>query len=165
MKDKNEFLKQMENLKVPIIDPQQHPARVKMAIMNSARSAAIGVWFIVIPCCFLLCVCIYYFFYQGAHSNWFASMYATIARLGNIPYIDFLAPVLLFVLPIGATAINALAIIHVGYENHTANENKVKELIITIKLKRLNILLIIISLLIIGAFMGYVMTTSISISN
>jgi hypothetical protein len=44
MKNNDDFLQQMENLKVPDVNPSQHQNTVKMAIMNAERSAALGVW-------------------------------------------------------------------------------------------------------------------------
>src|SRR5471030_341397 len=133
MKDKDEFLKQMENLQIPNIDPMGHSKMVKMAIMNSERSAALGVWLVVVPCYFLLCVCMYYCFHQRVHTSWFASMYTMITSLNKTAYIDFLAPIVLFVLPIIAIIINALAITHVGYQKLGPDNGKVKEFTITVK--------------------------------
>src|SRR5471030_200164 len=113
MKDKDEFLKQMENLQVPDINPGEHPQLVKMAIMNAGRSAALGVWLVIVPCYFLFCVFMYYYFH--ANISWFDAMVRLIVSLHNNKYIDFLAPIILIVLPIVALIINALAITHVGY--------------------------------------------------
>jgi len=165
MKDKDEFLKQMENLQVPVIDPKDHPEKIKMAIMNAERSAALGVWLIVIPSYFLLCVCMYYCFHQRVHTSWFASMYTLVSGLNKTPYIDFMAPVVLFVLPIVCIAINALAITHVSYQKFGPHHGKVSEFNVTIKIKPWNILLIIISLVIIAVFMSYVMAENISFNN
>ena len=110
MKEQDEFLKQMENLQVPDISPE-HPEKVKMAIMNADRSAALGVWLIVVPSYFLLCVFMYYFFH--IHTGWFGSMFKMMEGLERTPYIDFLGPIILVVLPIICIIINALAITHV----------------------------------------------------
>jgi hypothetical protein len=160
MKDKDEFLKQMENLQVPDVDTAPHQQKVKMTIMNAERSAALGVWLIVVPSYFLFCVFMYYYFHR--YMSWFGAMFTLVVSLDKNPYIDFLAPIVLFVLPIVAIIINALAITHVSHQKTTT---KVNELNITIKLKLLNLLLIIISLVIIAIFIGFSMTESISIRN
>jgi lantibiotic transport system permease protein len=165
MKDKDEFLKQMENLQVPDIDPAKHAKTVKMAIMNSERSAVLGVWLIVVPGYFLLCVCMYYYFHLRVHISWFAAMYTLISSLDKSRYIDFLAPVVLFVLPVIAIIINALAITHVGYHKPVPDSDRIREFTITIKIKPVNILLILISLVIIATFLSYVMTENISFKN
>jgi hypothetical protein len=159
MKDKDEFLKQMESLQVPQVDPAKHQQMVKMAIMNAGRSATLGVWLIVVPCYFLLCVCMYYYFH--VHTTWFGALFQLITSLDKTPGFDFMAPVVLFVLPIIAIVVNSLAITHFQFNG----VNKVKEFNITIKIKFLNILLILISLLIIGVFISFTMVQDISISN
>jgi hypothetical protein len=163
MKNNDEFLKQMENLKVPDVNPSQHQNTVKMAIMNASRSAALGVWLIAVPCYFLLCVFMFYFFH--ARMGWFAAMFSLMSGLAKVPFIDFLGPVVLFVLPIVCIIINVLSILHVGVKNIDPDRRKVKEVSITIKVKLWNIVLILISLAIVFVFISYVMTESISIKS
>jgi hypothetical protein len=161
MRADDEFLKKMENLKVPEVNPQEHPQLVKMAIMNADRSAVLGVWLIVVPCYFLFCVFMYYFSHIRVGASWFAAMFRLMASLDKTPYIDFLGSVIMVVLPIVCIIINALAITHVGLQK----EGKVRQFNITIKVKVWNILLILISLVIVGIFIAYVMTEHISVSN
>lgn len=163
MKDENEFVKKMENLKVPEINPGLHPGIVKMTIMNAQRSAALGVWLIVVPCYFLLCVLMYYYFHIKA--GWFGSMFTLIAGLENVRGIDFFAPIIFLVLPVVCIIINALAITHVSIRRIDPNRSTVRELNITVKLKLLNIVLILISIAILLAFLSFAMTESISIKN
>ncbi|HEY4324508.1 MAG TPA: hypothetical protein VGN20_10995 [Mucilaginibacter sp.] len=161
MKDKDEFLKKMENLQVPDINPSEHQNTVKMVIMNAERSAALGVWLVVVPCYFLLCVFMYHLF--NVRVGWFGAMFKMMAGLEKTPYIDFLGPLILFVLPIVCIIINSLSIIHVQIQKHGQQQYKAKEFSITIKVKPWNIVLILISLAILFTFMAYVMTESISI--
>jgi heme/copper-type cytochrome/quinol oxidase subunit 2 len=163
MKDKDEFLKKMENLQVPEINPTEHPQMVKMAIMNAERSAALGVWLIVVPCYFLLCVFMYYFSHIRVGTSWFAAMFKLMSGLDKTPGIDFLGPIILVVLPIVCIVINALAITHVQYQKHGPQQSKAREVGITIKIKPLNILLILLSLAIVLTFIAYVMTENISV--
>lgn len=163
MKDKDEFLKKMENLKVPEIDPGEHPKMVKMAIMNAERSAALGVWLIVVPCYFLFCVCMYYFFHLRL--NWFESMFNLMSSLDKNPYLRFLSPLLLVILPIVNIIINALSIMHVQYTKKGPEQGKLREFNITIKVKIWNILLILISLAIVFTFIAYIITENIVVKN
>ena len=163
MKEQDEFLKKMENLHVPDIDPQEHPKMVKMAIMNAERSAVLGIWLIVVPCYFLLCVFMYYFFHL--HVGWFGSMFKLMESLEKTPYIDFLGPLILVVMPIVCIVINGLAITHVQIQKQGPQQSKVRELSITIKIKIWNILLILLSLAVVCTFIAYVMTENISIKN
>jgi hypothetical protein len=163
MKDEDEFLKQMENLQVPEMNPKEHPKMVKMAIMNAKRSAALGVWLIVVPCYFLLCVFMYYFFH--IHTGWFGAMFRLMESLEKTPGISFLGPIILVVLPIICIIINALAIIHVQVQKFGPQQSKAKEFSVTIKVKLWNILLILLSLAVVFTFIAYVMTENISIKN
>jgi len=165
MKEKDEFLKQMENLKVPEVNPQEHPQLVKMAIMNADRSAVLGVWLIVVPCYFLFCVFMYYFSHIRVGTSWFAAMFRLMSSLDKTRYIDFLGPVIMVVLPIVCIMINSLAIIHVNVQKTGPRQSTVREFSVTIKIKVWNILLILISLVIVGTFIAYVMTEHISVSN
>jgi hypothetical protein len=163
MKNNDAFLQQMENLKVPDVNPSQHQNTVKMAIMNAERSAALGVWLVAVPCYFLLCVFMFYFFHL--RMGWFAAMFTLMSGLAKTPFIDFLGPIVLFFLPIICIIINLLSILHVQVQQIDPNRRKVKELRITLKIKRWNILLILLSLAIVFVFISYVMTESISINN
>ncbi|HEY9194753.1 MAG TPA: hypothetical protein VIM77_00750 [Mucilaginibacter sp.] len=163
MKDNDDFLKQMENLKVPDVNPALHQNDVKMAIMNASRSAALGVWLIAVPCYFFFCV--FMFYLSHARMGWFGAMFNLIVGMDKIPYADFLVPVLLFILPVICIIINVLAIMHVQVKNIDPGRRMAKEIGITIKIKLWNILLILISILIICAFIGFAATENISIKN
>jgi len=160
MKDKQEFIKQMENLHVPDINPGEHPKMIKMAILNAERSAALGVWLIVAPGIFLLCVFMYYYFH--VQISWFGAMFTLLSSLANIPGIDFIGPVVLVVLPIICIIVNLLAIVHFQFQRIDPVRTTVREFSITIKLKLFNILLIIISFAILFSFVVYVMTEHIT---
>lgn len=163
MKDQDEFLKQMENLNIPDVNPSQHQAVVKMAIMNAARSAALGLWLVILPCYFLICVFIYYQFHLNA--NWFSAMFGTMVQLEKVPYIDYIGPLVLFILPMICLAINLLSIIHVQVRPLDPERSKVREMNISIRLKLWNIVLIVISLAIMIVFINFAMTENISIKN
>jgi len=163
MKDQDEFLKQMENLEVPDVNPSQHQHMVKMAIMNAGRSAALGLWLVIVPCYFLLCVFMYYQFHLNA--NWFSAMFSTMVQLEKVPYIDYIGPLVLFILPMVCLIINLLSIIHVQVRQLDPERRKVWEMNISIKLKLWNIVLILISLAIMLLFINFAMTENISIKN
>lgn len=163
MKNQDEFLKQMENLKVPDVNPSQHQEKVKMAIMNANRSAALGLWLVILPCYFMICVFMYYHFH--ANTNWFSSMFGVMIQLEKVPYINYTGPIVLFILPVVCIIINLLSIIHVGVKQIDTNRRMAKELNISIRLKLWNIVLILISFAILLAFIAFAMTENISIKN
>ena len=161
MNDHNEFLKQMENLQVPDVNPG-HQNMVKMAIMNADRSAKLGVWLIIIPAFFFACVGVYYYSHGG--NNWFAAMFNLLMGLDWVPWGDYVIPVLIFVLPLACLVINVLGILHVQVQKIDEHRKKLNELSITIKIKPLNLILIAISILILCGIVGFVMTENISIT-
>jgi len=161
MNDHDEFLKQMENLQVPNVNPS-HQNAIKMAIMNADRSVKLGVWLIIIPAFFFACVGVYY--YSHGANNWFAAMFSLLMGLDWVPLSDYVIPVLIFVLPLACLIINVLGILHIQVQKVDEHRSRVKELSITIKIKPLNIILIAISILILCGVMGFVMTENISVS-
>ena len=161
--NEDEFLKQMETLNIPEVKPGFHLQPVKVAIMNAQRSAALGVWLIAVPCYFLFCVFMYCL--SHAHMSWFGAMFRLLAGLDKIPYADFTVPLLLVILPIVCIIINGLAITHVQIVPIDKDRVQVSEVAITIKIRFWNIALILLSLLIIGLFIGYAITQNIHIQN
>lgn len=158
MENEEDFLKKMENLRVPGINPPAHAEKVKMAIMNAERSAALGVWLVIVPCYFLFCVFMYYF--SHVHLGWFAAMFKLMSGLEKTQFIDFLGPILLVVLPIICIVINTLAITHVSIQKF---DGKGRQFLLTIKPRLWNVLLILLSLAIVFIFIAYVMTENISV--
>jgi len=105
----------------------------------------------------------YYHFHINA--NWFSSMFSMMVQLEKVPYIDYIGPLVLFILPVVCIVINLLSIIHVQVQQIDPYRPKVKELNISIRLKPWNIVLILISLAIVLAFINFAMTENISIRN
>lgn len=163
MEDKDEFLKKMENLQVPAANPHEHPKMVKMAILNAERSAALGVWLIIVPCYFLCCVCMYYYFH--AKMGWFGAMFMLTSGLHKTPGLDFIAPIIFFILPVVCIIINLLSITHASYQKIDPERSNVREFSFTVKVKIWNIILILLSLAILFAFLSFALTESISIKN
>ena len=118
---------------------------------------------VAVPCYFLACVFMYYFFNRQV--SWFGAMFKLAEGLDKTPGIDFMAPVVLVILPIVCIIINALAITHVHYEKHAPGKPSAKEFVISIKLKTWNIVLILISMAIVFTFIAFTMTENISIKN
>ncbi|MDB5139980.1 MAG: hypothetical protein JWR12_1896 [Mucilaginibacter sp.] len=147
MKDKDEFSKQMENLKVPDAKPGRHQEIIKMTVLNANRSAVMGIWLIVIPSYFLFCVVMEYYFHKN--QALVDSMHQLMTGLSNKIYLRSIWAIVLIGMPVLSVILNMLAILHV---QHNKMNN---ELIVTIKIKTLNLLLVFLSLAIITIFMTY----------
>ena len=145
--EEKDFLNKMENLKKPEVNPEASQRQIKLAIMNAKKSAAWGAWFLLIPIIFFGCVAIKELL--GWDWNFAENFPEWIVYLDNATGFPLTSIVLFIILPaIGALA-NLLAIMHFIYDKLT------KQLIITIKLKWLNIILAAISILVIAFVLLY----------
>lgn len=145
--EEKDFLKKMEYLKKPEVNPETSQRQIKLVIMNARRSAAWGTWFLLIPIFFFVCVTIKEFLgWDWKFAESFLDWMAGLDKTTGFPIISI---ILFIVLPGAGVIINLLAIMHFIYDKLT------KELIITIKLKWLNILLAAISILIIAVVLLY----------
>jgi hypothetical protein len=140
--EEKDFLEKMENLKKPEVSAEASKQQLKLAVMNTKKTAAWGLWFLVVPVFFLVCVTIKEFL----HWQWGVSEQFTewMGALDQNPSSWWLTPVLFVLLPAIGAVINLLAIMHFAYDKAR------RELIVTIKLKWLNLTLAIISIAIVG---------------
>jgi hypothetical protein len=145
--EENDFLNKMKNLKKPEVNVPVSQRQLKLALLNAKRSAAWGIWFLIVPMFFFCCVAIKYLL----HWNWglagnFLDWMANLDRSTGFPMVSIL---LFIVLPaIGAVA-NLLAIMHFAYDKIT------RELSVTIKIKWINIILAVVSICFIGVILLY----------
>ncbi len=145
--EEKDFLHKMENLKMPEVNVSASQRQIKLALLSTKKSAAWGIWFLIIPALFLCCVVIKYLFHWdwGIATNfieWFA-------RLDHQTGTHWITPVLFVLLPAIGVVVNLLAILHFVYDKLT------KELIITVKLRWFNIILAAISIGIAGIIFLY----------
>ncbi len=151
--EEDEFINKMDNLEKPGFSSKLPNKKLKLAIVNSKKSAAIGVWFLVAPFYFLLMIFMKYYFDINLHvidifEDFIASMNRSLLT-------KFIPPLFFVVLPIAGIIMNLLSIMYLEYDKER------KQLNISIKLKSLNILLIILSSAIVSIFALYLITESI----
>jgi hypothetical protein len=145
--EEKDFIKRMEKLKKPEVNAGASQKQIKLAVLNAKRSAAWGIWFLIIPIFFFSCVAIKYFL----HWNWgvagnFLDWMADVDKSTAFPIVSIL---LFIILPGIGAVVNLLAVLHFIYDKLT------RELVVTIKFKWLNIILAIISVAIIGMVLLY----------
>lgn len=140
--EQNEFYKKMETLKKPEIKAEATQKQIKLLVMNSKKSAAWGIWFLIVPVIFFASVAVK----EILHWNWGLADNVTdwMAQLDRRSSFKWLTPVLLVLLPAIGAIINLLAVTHFMYEKPK------RELVITIKLKWKNIFLALLSIAILG---------------
>lgn len=136
--DEKEFLEQMENLPKPEVNADASRRQMKLTLMNTRKTAFWGFWFIAIPIVFLGCIVIKEFLkIEFGFANTFIEL---MARLDRESSTRWLTPVLFVLLPGIGALVNLVAIMHFVYDK------AYKELVVTIRLKWLNIILAVISL-------------------
>lgn len=140
---------QIEDLTVP--DPHMNPNRGFMTAMaNSKRSAALGVWLVVVPLFFLFCVLMKYFFHVDLRI--FKIVEEFFASMDRDPVMHWLSPLLFMVFPLLSAALNAMAMMNVQW--HGAERTAV----VTVKVRVWNLLLLLVSLAIVGVIGLYLIT-------
>ena len=145
-----EFEKKMSEMKTPGADSIKQPLEIKLAILNAQHSAALGVWFIVVPCFFIACVFMKYMIHvRLGLLDTFEEM---ISTLDKNPRTWWIQPVLLVGLPIVSIVINTLSITHFKWDSHT------RSFLITLKVRWVNIIILVISAGIVSLFLFYLVT-------
>jgi hypothetical protein len=142
-----DFEKKMENLKMPGTEALRSPMETKLAIVGAQRSAAMGIWFIAIPCYFLFCVFMKYYFHINL--GIFDTMVEMMSDLDKNPTMRFLSPILMVGLPLVGIVLNALAITHFAYLPSS------RVLQVSIKVRWVNLAILLLSLGLVAIFVLY----------
>ena len=145
--ENEEFSQKLQKMHRPQIETAIHQLQLKITLLNAKRSAGIGIILVIIPCLFLLAVLLKHFLHINLPS--FSAVEEWMVDKNHNVFIKMLIPLLLIGAPFIALIFNLLAILHFNFEK------KVKELIITVKLKWINIILSLICLLILFCFFLY----------
>jgi hypothetical protein len=144
--EEKDFLHKMENLRKPEINADASRRQIRIAIMNAKKSATWGIWLLVRPFLFIVSVTIKEFLHwDWGIANTITEWMGSIDRAAG-----WFSPVIFLLFPCIAAILNLLAIKHFVYDRST------KELIVTLKIKWLNIILVLISIAIIGIMSLYV---------
>jgi hypothetical protein len=149
----DEFLTRMENLKKP--DPTvSPPQQLKLMILSTRSSATLGVWIIIIPLLFLFFVILKYYFRMN--TEFLSDVEIFIGKVDKNPITWFLQPLLLLVLPFASILINLLAITQIHWQP------ELKILNFSVKLKWLNIIIMLVSTIIVTIFILYLITENLA---
>ena len=144
-----DFEKKMEGLSTPKSEAVP-PKELRLAIVSAQRSAATGIWFIVMPWFFLMCVIMKYIFHLNLGIiDTFEQM---MRALDKSPQTWWIGPMMLMGLPIVSIIINALAISHFKWESYTGS------LIVSIRMRWLNLSVLVVSTGTVGIFFLYLIT-------
>jgi lantibiotic transport system permease protein len=147
----NNFENKMNNLQTPDSGKLKHQEVLKMAMINARKSSKIGLLILLIPALFILIAYIKIQILMRIDLN--ASLNSLIEKANQIGYLKWFVPAIFVGLPILATIINLLAITHF-YVDKTN-----KELIISVKYRLKNIIIILISFVIFISFIWFMLIT------
>jgi hypothetical protein len=143
----NDFFPGEPDLKIPEVRAGAHKQQLKLTLLDAQKSAALTVWLAAVPCFFLFAVLMKHAFrYDLGVFTIIEEFVASIDRSSGIP---FLSVLLLAGLPLLAVAINLLSLLHVAIDRPR------KEVIISVKIRWLNIFLLVLNLGIVGVFLAY----------
>lgn len=150
----NEFENKMENLTSPSVQSETTKRVLKIALVNARKSANIGIVLLALP---LLFFSVNVFKYQlGIDLGFIASFVSWIGSLDTIPVLNWVVRFVLLGGPVVAILINLLAITHF-YTDKESNE-----FVVTVKLKWLNISIILFCGLLLFLFMSYLIVENIN---
>ncbi|MCG8604713.1 hypothetical protein MJD09_06915 [bacterium] len=153
--DKQEFLRKMENLESPDLASETHRRQLKLTLMNTQKSATFGVFFVLTP--FLSAFGMILKHNLGIEFGLFTTFPSWLVTLEERSLIlTFLIRTLLLGGPLVAIMINLLAILHFQFDGQA------KEVLVSIKLKWLNIAVIAFCSLIALIFLSYLLVENIN---
>jgi hypothetical protein len=145
--ENDEFSEKLQKMHKPEIESGTHQVQLKITLLNAKRSGRIGLILVILPCLFLVGVFVKYFLHINLPS--FSALEDWMSKKEQSPLIKVLLPLLLVGGPLLALIFNLLSILHFNLDK------KANELIITVKLKWFNIIVLLICLLILLSFFIY----------
>lgn len=133
----NNFEDKMENLNTPNTDFVKHQDILKIGMMNARKSARIGIVFILIP--MVLIVLAYLKIKLLIHWDFFTRLQLFVSNQNQSSVLSWISHLIYIGLPILAIIINMIAITHFYVDKQN------KELIITIRYRLKNLIVLLIS--------------------
>lgn len=140
--------KDLGSMQMPDINVKANEP-LKLALVQTKKSAAISVWLVAVPLFFLFCVTMKYMFHVNLH--FIDVVEETVAELDKSAGTKWLAPLLFMGFPLIGILLNGLAISHFEINNK-------RQLIVTIKIKWVNISMLLLSAGIVCTFLLYLIT-------
>ena len=136
MKDE-EVENMLNNLKMPEPEKIMGHRELKIPLMSYRKSSKAGLWLLLLPLTFAITVVLKMEF--GVQSGYLDLVRKFFSAIDDHVVLTYLIPVIFLGLPLIAMIINLLAICHFQ------QNRKMKELIVTIKYRPINILIFLIS--------------------
>lgn len=144
----------MKNLSSPIVSAESHMKYFKIYLLNTKKSAYLGYILLLTPFLFLLGVI--FSFYLEIKIPIINGVYQWISENDDTPILNWVLRFLLLGGPLIAILINLLSVIHFQWNS------KLKEFIITLKVRWLNLSIIIVCSLVFLIFFTYLLIENMS---
>lgn len=155
--DKKELINKMENLAKPDIVSESHKRQLKIALLNTRKSAIFGVLLVIAP--FLFAFGAIFKHQLGLDFKiftWFFEFIAAIDPDSDNSVLSWTIRSVLLGGPVIAIIINLLAILHFQFDKIA------KEVQVTMKLKWANIVIILFCSSVFLIFFGYLLVENIN---
>lgn len=148
----NNFEDKMENLNTPNTDFVKHQEILKIGMMNARKSARIGIVFILIP--MVLIVLAYIKIKLLIHWDFFPRLQQFVTGQHQPGILSWVTHLFFIGLPILAIVINLLAITHFYIDKQN------KELIITVKYRLKNLIILLLGALLLVLVFMYILLSN-----
>jgi len=146
---KNDFEDKLENLTTPNADFVKHQEVLKIGMLNARKSARIGLIFILTP--LLLIVLVYLKMKLLIQWDFFTKLQQFVTNQNQTLSMSWVSHILFLGLPILAILLNLLAITHFYVDKQK------KELIITIRYRLKNLIVLLVSAVLLVIVFIYVL--------
>jgi hypothetical protein len=133
----NEVENILKNMNIPEPENIMNHGDLKIPLLSYKKSSRAGLWLLIVP--FVVAVTIFLRTELRIKSGYFNFIQKFFAEIDNNNVLTYLIPLIFVGLPVFAMIINFLAICHFQ------RNRKIKELIITIKYRPLNIVIFLFS--------------------
>jgi len=143
------FKDKMENLNTPDTGFVKHQEILKIGMINSRKSARIGIVFIIIP--MVLIVLAYLKIKLLIHWDFFTRIHQFVSNKNQSSILGWVSHIIFIGLPVLAIIINLLAITHFYIDKHN------KELNITIRYRLKNLIVLLISVVLLVIVFIYIL--------
>ena len=145
----DDFIRALERLEVPKVGEVRHQEYVRRVILSAPRSAALTLWYVLIPSYILLCALMKAVF--GMEPHLFAVFDGVVRELGASPLGQALPALLLLGLPMLAVLLNLVVLARLWRAAGRGSWH------VAVRRQPLNLLIVILGLLVSGLYVVYLL--------
>ncbi|SMO51054.1 hypothetical protein SAMN06265379_102108 [Saccharicrinis carchari] len=147
----------MRNIEQPSVDVSKHQREFRLTLLNTRKSAIAGAVFLVLPFLFLSGVVLKH--YMQIDFGFLTSVYEWVGvidqKYGDNSILNWIIRMLLTIGPLAAIVLNLMAV------THARTEKVNRELVLSIKMKWLNWLIILICTTVFAIFFLYLLVENV----